>query len=592
MLDLRGSDLVQRFRGDRAAYEAHVHAVAPGLEELDGRRVGLQQHQDQDQRQQPPAAEEGAAQRELVALRHVCELYERQAGADGQSLLARWREECLKLMVASETEAESAAQRVAVAEASAEAANERMELLASRLDAEAARAERVERSLRGAEAGAAAARSEAETARASASTTRQAVSRVRHAVEGAVAGVRERATELEGAIAVRLAGFEARLRFAAGRLSVAEAMRQQVEPSDTPQNVPVPPPQHQLLTQASLRRLPAAELAAEVERLSHERASLAARLARAMVPPPAPAPPSAAEAAEAAMAKAAAAEARRAAEAAETRAAEAEERVAAAEARATEADAGASAAEARASTAEAAASAAEAAAAESREMLRSRIAESEGAGCELAAAAEAARAEAAKSASALAEAHVRLAQSEKRYERDVSSTDLRCTAAERERDSAMASVDDLETQLAACRRELGAAQREASRAAIAQRHAERMLARTKEAQSDAEIRRSRQLEERLAAREQQLRELRRERSALLQAVRSAERPKAIRRDEEGATGGNGVDVPASGEPPVATVTAGVAVPTPADRHAMLEALDSLADLGEELLADGDALGEP
>ena len=79
MLDLRGSDLVQRFRGDRAAYEAHVHAVAPGLEELDGRQVGLQQHQDQDQRQQPPAAEEGAAQRELVALRHVCELYERQA---------------------------------------------------------------------------------------------------------------------------------------------------------------------------------------------------------------------------------------------------------------------------------------------------------------------------------------------------------------------------------------------------------------------------------------------------------------------------------------------------------------------------------
>ena len=98
----------------------------------------------------------------------------------------------------------------------------------------------------------------------------------------AVAGVRERATELEGAIAVRLAGFEARLRFAAGRLSVAEAMRQQAEPSDTPQNVPVPLPQHQLLTQASLRRLPAAELAAEVERLSHERASLAARLARAM----------------------------------------------------------------------------------------------------------------------------------------------------------------------------------------------------------------------------------------------------------------------------------------------------------------------
>ena len=119
-----------------------------------------------------------------------------------------------------------------------------------------------------------------------------------------------------------------------------------------------------------------------------------------------------------------------------------------------------------------------------------------------------------------------------------------------------------------------------------------MCIRDREAQSDAEIRRSRQLEERLAAREQQLRELRRERSALLQAVRSAERPKAIRRDEEGATGGNGVDVPASGEPPVATVTAGVAVPTPADRHAMLEALDSLADLGEELLADGDALGEP
>ena len=606
-LALGGTAVARRHAHSRAEYEAHVLRYAPHLVVLDGAPVdrttavatadapresvvsaqGAAAAGELPQ-SSPPDDEQPALKRELSALRRVVGIYEEQArgvsgsgnetGSDGgdsedgavpgqETLLARWRQECLKLIVASEVDADRLADAEAAAAAARAEAERSKTILGARLEAEGARADAADARARAADAESARCTRDAEEAMRAATNATSALAEARDAFERDGGSVLASADALERAVSERLAGFEARLAFAGDRLAVSQSLGGSGRLSTSlSTNASASAGAASTGTQQRLARLPATELATEVDRLSNERAALAAKLSRAQqqlqacgvgaggrAGGAAPVRAQGLAATGAAALEAQVAAARDAAADSDRRAQAAEERAAAAEHRASEAEATAAECEARAAEAHAA---------------RGRAAAE---GAEATAAADAARAEATEATARAAEAQARVAQCEKRYERDVASTELRCAAAERERDAALAKVDELETALAALRREHATTTREAARAALAQRAAERALAREHEQRSERERARCGALEERLAAREVQLRALRRERSALLAAVRQGERPKAIRRDtDESASAVEGIN--AAGTQPLAA--AGVR-----------DALASLAEFGEELLAD-------